>query len=433
MTPDRTPDSDANADMDLDPIARSPQANGMPSADAIDADARRGSVPADVLSSHSAASLGGSYLKAEISASAIRHNMSLIRAAVGTTAQVCSVVKANCYGHGLATLLNLLEGLTDFFGVATPEEAIVLRQMGCLKPTLMFLPACGWATGRELRQALDRLIVENVTFTLVHKDELRAIAEASRRVGIEAKVHIMVDTGMGRGGAPVEDSIDLFRAARNESAVALTGAYTHFATADDGDQEFTRHQLNRFLNVVDLSGGREGLVLHAANSAATIATPETHLDMVRPGIAIYGYPPSPQLAGRWSLRPSLRLTGQLMHTMVVPAGSRCGYGLTYTFDRDTPVGLVPVGYADGYLRGLSDLTTMRVRGVDVPTRGRVSMDQIVVDLTDVPTANVGEEVEIISPNPVSPHSVENLARLAGTIPYEITCRLGRRVRRVLVD
>ena len=117
----------------------------------------------------------------------------------------------------------------------------------------------------------------------------------------------------------------------------------------------------------------------------------------------------------------------------IPTGARCGYGLAYRFDRDTRVGLVPVGYADGYMRSLSDKATMRIRGRDVPIRGRVSMDQIIIDLTDVPDARVGDEVEIISPDPASPHSVANLARLAGTIPYEITTRLGLRVRRTLVD
>ena len=155
--------------------------------------------------------------------------------------------------------------------------------------------------------------------------------------------------------------------------------------------------------------------------------------MVRPGIAVYGYQPSDQMHHRLPLRPALRLTGKLMQVKTVPAGSRCGYGLTHTFDRDTRVGLVPVGYGDGYLRSFSGKTSVRLDGVSVPICGRVSMDQVTVDLTAVPSAKVGDVVEIISADPAAPHSVENLARLAGTIPYEITCRLGRRVRRVLVD
>jgi alanine racemase len=136
---------------------------------------------------------------------------------------------------------------------------------------------------------------------------------------------------------------------------------------------------------------------------------------------------------RLPLRPILRLTGKIMQIKTLPAGSRCGYGLTRQFDRDTRVGLVPGGYADGYPRSLSNKATMRVRGVDVGVCGRVSMDQVILDLSAAPTAGIGDEVEIISSDPAAPHSVENLARLAGTIPYEITCHLGRRARRVLVD
>lgn len=412
-----------------DAVARSPRTNGMPAAGAVGG----AGVPADLLSGHSAATLGGSYLTAEVSAGALRHNFGLIRKSIAPGTDICAVVKGNCYGHGLATTLALLEELTDCFGVATPEEAIVLRQLGCLKPIIMFLPACGWASGQELRQALDRLIIENVVLTLVDVDEVQAVADAGRRVGCQAEAHVMVDTGMGRGGVPFEQAPELIGMVRSEPFIRLTGVYTHFATADEGDLNFTREQLRLLLEAVDSSGGRDGLTLHAANGAAIIQLPETHLDMVRPGIPIYGYAPSDLIKTRWPLKPCLRLTGQLMHIMIAKAGSRCGYGLTYQFAHDTPIGLVPVGYADGYLCSLSNRSTMRIRGRDAPTRGRVSMDQVVLDLTGVPDARVGDEVEIISADPASPHSVANLARLAGTIPYEITCRLGRRVRRVLVD
>jgi alanine racemase len=155
--------------------------------------------------------------------------------------------------------------------------------------------------------------------------------------------------------------------------------------------------------------------------------------MVRPGIAVYGYQPSDTMHTKLPLRPCLRLWGRLMQIKEVPAGARCGYGLTHTFESPARLGLVPVGYADGYPRSLSNRSVMRVRGRDAPVRGRVSMDQTIVDLTDVPDAAINDPVEIISPEPAAPNSVANLARQAGTIPYELTCRLGRRVRRVLVD
>jgi len=243
----------------------------------------------------------------------------------------------------------------------------------------------------------------------------------------------MIDTGMTRPGVPAGQAPQLIAAARAAPHVKLTGLYTHLAAADEADKTSARGQLAAFDRAVEQSGGRAGLTLHAANSAAAIDLPESHLDMVRPGIAIYGYQPSDEMNTRLPLRPCLRLTGRLMQIKPVPAGSRCGYGLTYEFPRDGRVALAPVGYGDGYLRCLSNRSTVRVRGADVPVRGRVSMDQLILDVTDCPAAEVGDEVEIFSPNPADPHSVENLARLAGTVPYEVTCRLGGRVRRILVD
>lgn len=374
-----------------------------------------------------------SYLKAEISAWAVETNLSLLRRRIGPATKICAVVKANCYGHGLDTLLGLVSERVDCLGVATPEEAIHLRSLGYERPIMMFFSACAQADGPELRNALDELISEGVTLTVVAPGEVAVVAESARRVKAQAQVHVMIDTGMGRSGIPAEEAPALIEQVRQADGLRLCGLYTHFATADEADKSFAREQLASFLATVAAAGGRVGLTLHSANSSATIDLPETHLDMVRPGIAIYGVLPSDDLHDPLPLQPCLRLTGWLMQIKDIPTGARCGYGLAYRFDRDTRVGLVPVGYADGYMRSLSDKATMRIRGRDVPIRGRVSMDQIIIDLTDVPDARVGDEVEIISPDPASPHSVANLARLAGTIPYEITTRLGLRVRRTLVD
>ena len=382
---------------------------------------------------HRPTTLGGSYLTAEISAGAIRHNVRVLREHLAPDTAICAVVKANCYGHGTVTLLGLMEELADCLGVATPEEAIYLRRLGYERQVIMFLPCCAWATGQELHEALDYLIAEGVTLTVVAPDEVAAIAEACARVGAPADVHVKIDTGMSRGGAPAAKAPQLVQLIRDSGALRLTGLYTHFAVADEADKSFTREQLGCFMDTVDRCGGRRGLTLHAANSAAAIDLPESHLDMVRPGIALYGYQPSDDMQTALPLRPALRLSAQLLQIKTVPPGSRIGYGLTYQVKDATRVGLVPVGYADGYLRSLSNLATMRIRGRDVPIRGRVSMDQTVIDLADVPNARVGDEVEIISPDSANSHSLESLARLAGTIPYELSCRLGRRVRRVLVD
>ena len=374
-----------------------------------------------------------SYLNAEISASAISSNVALLRRRLPPATKLCAVVKADCYGHGLSTLLGLMEQLADCLGVATPQEAILLRRMGYERPILMFFSACAYADGQELRDALDELVAQHVALTVVAPAEVGAVAEAAARVGADATVHVKVDTGMNRSGVPGEAAPALAAQLRQTPRVKLAGLYTHFATADEADKGFARRQFKRFMDTVEACGGRKGLTIHAANSAATIDLDETHLDMVRPGIALYGYQPSDEMKNRLDLKPALRLTGRLMQVKDVPAGAGCGYGLTYTFDRPSRLGLVPVGYADGYLRCLSNRAMMGIRGRCVPIRGRVSMDQITIDLTGVEGVQVGDEVEIISGDPSAPNSVENLARLAGTIPYEVVCRLGRRVRRVLVD
>ncbi|MFW6066519.1 MAG: alanine racemase [Planctomycetota bacterium] len=374
-----------------------------------------------------------SYLTAEISASAVRENLSLLRRQVSPATKLCAVVKADAYGHGLKALLPVISSGADALAVATPQEAIALREAGYERPLLMFFSPCACADGTELREALRELIIRSVTLTVVNVSEVAAVAEAAGQARSAAQVHVMIDTGMNRSGVPAADAPALLGAVRRTSGVELTGLYTHFASADEADKTFAREQLGAFLSAVDASGGRSGLTLHAANSAAAIDLPDTHLDMVRPGIAVYGYQPSDEMHTKLPLRPCLRLWGRLMQIKDVPAGARCGYGLTHTFKSPSRLGLVPVGYADGYPRSLSNISVMRIGERELPVRGRVSMDQTIIDLTDAPEAGIGDAVEIISDRCDAPNSVANLARLAETIPYELTCRLGRRVCRVLVD
>ena len=245
-------------------------------------------------------------------------------------------------------------------------------------------------------------------------------------------VHAKVDTGMGRGGVAAGEAGELVGLIQRVWGLDLRGLYTHLACADAADKTSACEQMATFVRVVK-GCGRSDLTLHAANSAALIDMPATHLNMVRPGLAVYGYQSSDEMVHRPELRPALRVTGRLVQVKDVAAGSRCGYGLTHTFDRASRIGIVPVGYAEGYLRSFSNRATMRIAGLDVPVRGRVSMDQTILDITDHPTAKLGDEVEIISPDPEAPNSVENLARLNDTIPHEITTRLGSRIQRVLVD
>ncbi len=368
------------------------------------------------------------YLRAEISVSAIQHNIGLIRRLIGPRVKLCPVVKANAYGHGVRQVLGVIGQAADMLGVAICSEATELRDLGWQRPVLMFTTA-GASNARDLAE----LIAKDVTLTVTALEELDLLAEAVKAARRPAEIHIKIDTGMSRGGVLPETAPALAAAARQADCVRLTGMYTHFAVAEERDKTATRQQHSRFLETVEACGGGSGLTLHAANSAATIDLPETHLDMIRPGMALYGYQPSETLENRLDLRPSLRLTAPIVLIKDVPAGASTGYGLTYRFEKNARVALVPIGYADGYFRSFSNAASMRVNGTACPVRGRISMDQTIIEVTEVPAVRVGQHVEIISPDPAAGHSVANLARLAGTIGYEIITRLGDRITRVVAN
>ena len=368
------------------------------------------------------------HLRAEISVSALQHNIARLRSCLAPGVKLCPVVKANAYGHGIEQVVGVLRESADMLGVAICSEAVGLRRLGWHRPILQMA-----TTGGLNSDDLAQLIAIGVTLTLTTTDEVKLLAEAAGKARRPAQVHVKIDSGMSRGGAPLERAPAVISAAREAAFIQLVGLYTHLASADEADKEPTRWQLGRFLAAVDDCGGRDGLLLHAANSAGLMDLPETHLDMVRPGIAVYGIAPSETVGSRLDLRPVLRLTAPIVLIKDVAPGDRTGYGLTYGFDKPARLALVPVGYADGYCRSFSNAASMRLRGVDCPVRGRVSMDQTVIEITDVPDPRVGEFVEIISPDPSAPHSAENLARLAGTVHYEILTRLGDRITRVLVE
>ncbi len=369
------------------------------------------------------------YLRADISVSAIQHNIGLVQGLLAGGVGLCPVVKADGYGHGMGKVLGVLGSAADMLAVATGNEAMTLRELGWQRPVLIFATAAA-----SDAKGLAELIAGDITLTVTNLDELTLLDEASGKARRPAEAHVKIDTGMNRSGVPAAQAKELIAATKESEQVKLTGIYTHFACADKEDKSSVRRQFERFMQTVDECGGRSGLVLHAANSAATIDMPETHLDMVRVGLALYGCQPSDNMQNPLPLKPALRLTGPIVQIKDVPAGSATGYGLTYTFDRDARVALVPVGYADGYPRSLSNIASMRVGGIDCPIRGRVSMDQTVIEITGAPEAAVGDEVEIISADPAATNSVANLARQAGTIPYEILSRLGtNRIKRVIVD
>lgn len=365
------------------------------------------------------------YLTASISGSAVEHNIAALRQLIGKAVKLCPVVKDDCYGHGMDVLYPVLAGLVDGFAVASPTEALKIRQYGYDGFILCFLSA--YFDDFEVQEELVR---RSITQTVMSKSALEAVQAAAGRAGGTALVHLKVDTGMGRLGVPTPQAAELIQIIQHMQGVELTGIYTHFATADDADKSGALDQLEDFKTVWPVG---DNVIHHAANSAAIIDLPQTHFEMVRPGIAVYGCHPSTHLANRIDLKPCMSVNAKLIAVKHVRKGSRCGYGLTYEYTRDSRVGIVPIGYGDGYFRSLSNKAVVRINGQEAAVRGRVSMDQMTVDVTDIPGVQVGDEVEIISSDPTAPNCVENLARLADTIPYEITCHLGHNMRHVLVD
>jgi alanine racemase len=245
----------------------------------------------------------------------------------------------------------------------------------------------------------------------------------------------MVDTGMTRSGVSCEELSGLLDTVVSHASLKLTGLCTHFSCAEDVGGEATARQMGLFAGATDPVAARlKGKIIrHAANSAALFLRPETHFDMVRPGIALYGVDPSLAPTSERLLKPVMRWTAPLVQIHTVRAGAAVGYGETWKAPRDTRIGLVPVGYADGYPRCLSNQGVMMVQGRPCPVAGRVSMDLTTIDLTDAPHAVLGDEVTVLDSDPLSPASVYELARLANTIPYEITCGIGQRIHRVPVE
>jgi alanine racemase len=248
-------------------------------------------------------------------------------------------------------------------------------------------------------------------------------------------VQVMVNTGLNRAGADVNELANLYEKISSLPALRLVGMATHFASSDEATNPLNTEQLSRFVEGTDalLAGKNSRPHRSAANSGGVFFQRDSHLDMVRPGISIYGIDPTCRPSVNRALRPVMRWTAPLIAIRDVPAGAQVGYGQTWTAAKATKLGLVPIGYADGYPRLLSNCGTMMINGQPAPVAGRVSMDLTVIDLRNAPQAMIGDEVTVMDNDPVSPASVYRIAELAGTIPYEILCRIGKRVRRVTED
>ena len=354
---------------------------------------------------------------AEVDLGAIRHNVARLRP---PGVELMAVVKADAYGHGAAPVARAaLEAGATWLAVALVEEGIALRDEGIAAPILVLSEV---PRGAE-RDALGAGLVP----TVASHDGVSSIAAAARALDLHAPVHLKIDTGMHRVGVwPPEDAPELARAVV-DGGLHLDGVFTHLATAES-DLAFAEVQLERFRSAVaaiEARGIRPHL-RHAANSAATIAHPAAHLDLVRTGIAMYGLPAGPGLDA--GLRPALRLRSRVASVRRLDAGEALSYGQTYRLHGAATIATVPIGYADGFPRPASPGAEALIGGRRFPIAGRVTMDMLLVDCGDAPVAE-GDEVVLIGEQGGERIDAERLAVLTGTIPYEIVTRLGPRIPR----
>jgi alanine racemase len=357
---------------------------------------------------------------AVIDLDAIRHN---VRAVKPERAALMAVVKANGYGHGAVPVARAaLDGGATWLGVALVEEGIRLREGGVDGPVLVLTEFPPGSEGDAL--------VAGLTPTVYSVAAAGRIAVAARQLDVAPPtVHVKIDTGMHRVGASPGELIGVLRAVY-DAGLSLGGLWTHLARSEDLDDPFTAEQLSRFDSAVETAraAGFVPVLLHAANSGAAIAHPRSHFDLVRVGIAMYGLSPGEQLRGRADLRPALSWKSAVTMAKRVRGGEALSYGQRYRLERDSTIATVPVGYADGYSRLLSNRADVLVRGRRRRVAGTVTMDQVMVDCGD-DGIEAGEEVVLIGRQGREEVTAEELARLMGTIAYEVVCAVSERVPR----
>ncbi|MDO5436027.1 MAG: alanine racemase [Clostridia bacterium] len=356
-----------------------------------------------------------------IDLSVLRRNFLAIRAAVPATAGVCAVVKADAYGHGaVQTARTLSEAGADMLAVADAGEGAELRLAGIRTPILVLGAVCE----DNVRTGVTHDLIQ----TVCSPEMVYLCARAAAETGRKARVHLKIDTGMGRIGVRDEaERDDVLRALAANPSVVLEGAFTHFADADGDDDgmAYTDGQYERFLRLTAPLEGR--VIRHCANSAAIHRRPEFALDMVRAGISLYGYPP---VKTETELEPAMTWTATVSYVKTVQPGESVSYGRTYVTGRETRIATVTCGYGDGYHRAASGSAEVLIRGKKARVIGRICMDQMMADVTDIPGVRAGDEVILIGRSGDERVTAEDIAANAGTIGYEILLGATNRVSRV---
>jgi alanine racemase len=359
---------------------------------------------------------------AEIDLGAIGHNIRYFKSLVQPRTRVCAVVKADGYGHGAAeTARAALAAGADHLAVAILEEAITLREAGFTAPILIL--------GYTPPAAMPLVVANNLTQTIWELEQGQALSAAATAQGRRARAHLKIDTGLGRLGVFPAEAGPLAAALLRLPGLDLEGAFTHFAKADALDKTSALKQFAAFEKTLEALGG-QGVTLtirHAANSAATLEMPQTHLDMVRVGISLYGLAPSDECGLTAPLKPAMRLKTRVVFLKDVPAGTPLSYGEAYVTPGPARIATLPVGYADGWTRRLTGRAEAVIRGQRAKLVGRICMDQCLVDVTAIPGLETGDEALLFG-GPELP--TEEVAAHLESINHEVVCMVGRRVPRI---
>jgi alanine racemase len=358
----------------------------------------------------------------EVDLDAYRHNIRALAEYAGVP--VLAVVKANGYGHGLVPMSRAaVDAGCPGVGVALPEEGAELREAG--------QPGRILVMGLSLEEQADLLVRYDLDAVVTRQEMLRAVSEAAGRLGRTASVHVKVDTGMSRVGVPHDQAVALCGEALSTAGMRLAGVMTHFASAEAPDGEQNAEQWARFEPLVrEFSMWLPRPALHAANSAAALWFPLARLDWVRAGLLTYGVSPGGDRPLPVPVRPVASIRAKITQVREVPAGSRVSYGGTWTAERTTRLALAPLGYADGIPWALGNRGAALIHGRRAPIRGRVCMDQIILDVTNLPPVRVGDVATFLGGDGAERITAEEIASLAGTIPYEVLTGMATRLPRV---
>ncbi len=361
----------------------------------------------------------------EIDQTALEHNLAEIRKATLPSAEILAVVKANAYGHGLIEIAKLLDKKVAYYGVASVDEALRLREFGMQAPILLF----GIHFANQIKPAVESKIILSVSSL----EQAELMNEVASEVNGAATVHIKVDTGMGRLGIPLKDALAVIQKIHTLSQLKLEGIYTHFPVSEKKNDSFTNQQIRRFISLIHAldKKGVHFAFRHAANSGAVVNYRDSHLNLVRPGLSLYGIYTDEVLSNKINLKPVLSWRTRVVLVKEIAEGESVGYGQSYIAKEKTNIAILPIGYGQGYPFSLSGKGSVLIHGKSYFLAGRVSMDYAVVDIGN-DSIQTGDIVTLLGTDGERTISAELLAQLANTIPYEIVTQIGHQVPRLLV-